>query len=84
MVPSHYPDLLAIPLEKFQKLKDPRLQPNRAYRLSRKVWGAERTLLVTFSPELQRKQMRGIQQHVAKKQRALHELQPRTAHATRR
>jgi transposase len=75
LVPSHYPDLLAIPLEKFQKLKDPRLQPNRAYRLSRKVWGAERTLLVTFSPELQRKQMRGIQQHVAKKQRALHELQ---------
>ena len=75
LVPSHYPDLLAIPSEKFQKLKDPRLQPNRTYRLSRKVWGAERTLLVTFSPELQRKQMRGIQQHVAKKQRALHELQ---------
>jgi transposase len=75
LVPSHYPDLLAIPLEKFKKLEDPRLQPNRGYRLTRKIWGAERTLLVTFSPELQRKQMRGILQHLAKKRRALEELQ---------
>jgi len=32
-------------------------------------------LLLTFSPELQRKQIRGIQQHLAKKRRALEELQ---------
>jgi transposase len=75
LVPTHYPDLLAIPLKKFTQLKDPRLQPARAYRLTRTVWGVERTLLITFSPELQRKQMRGIQQHLAKKRRALEELQ---------
>jgi transposase len=75
LVPTHYPDLLAIPLKKFTALGDPRLQPTQAYRLTRKVWGAERTLLITFSPELQRKQLRGIQQHLAKKRRALEELQ---------
>jgi transposase len=74
-VPTHYPDLLAIPLEKFTDLQDPRLQPSQAYRLTHKIWGVERTVLITFSPELQRKQRRGIQQHLAKKQRALQELQ---------
>lgn len=75
LVPTHYSDLLAIPLKKFTRLQDPRLQATRAYRLTRKVWQVERTLLITFSPELQRKQMRGIQQHLAKKRRALEELQ---------
>ena len=75
LVPTHYPDLLAIPLEKFTDLQDPRLQPSQAYRLTHKIWGVERTVLITFSPELQRKQRRGIQQHLAKKQRALQELQ---------
>ena len=75
LVPTHYPDLLAIPLHQFIPLQDPRLKPTQAYRLSRKVWGVERTLLITFSPELQRKQRRGIQQHLAKKRRALEELQ---------
>src|SRR5205814_2184852 len=35
----------------------------------------ERTLVITFSPELQRKQIRGIEQHLSKKRRALEELQ---------
>ena len=75
LVPTHYPDLLAVPLDKFADLQDPRLQPTRVYRLTGKVWGVERTRLITFSPELQRKQLRGIQQHLAKKRRALEELQ---------
>jgi transposase len=75
LVPSHYSDLLAIPRKRFRRLQDARLKPTRAYRLQRKVWGEERTLLITFSPELQRKQRRGIEQHLAKKRRALQELQ---------
>lgn len=75
LVPTHYSDLLEIPLNKFQPLNDARLQPVRALRLSREVWGQERTLVVTFSPELQRKQIRGVQQHLGKKRRALDELQ---------
>jgi transposase len=75
LVPTQYSDLLAIPLKKFRRLEDARLQPTRAYRLKREVWGEERTLLITFSPELQRKQRRGIEQQLAKKQRQLQELQ---------
>src|SRR6516225_2559325 len=75
LVPAHFPDLLLRPREQFQPLNDPRLEPTRALRLNRKVWGQERTLVVTFSPELQRKQMRGIEPHLAKKRRALEELQ---------
>src|SRR5438270_12268582 len=59
----------------FQKLKDARLKSTRALRLTRQVWGQERTLLITSSPELQRKQIRGIEQHLSKKRRALEELQ---------
>lgn len=75
LVPTHYSDLLAIPLNQFEPLRDARLEPVRALRLSREVWGQERTLVVTFSPELQRKQIRGIEQHLGKKRRALEELQ---------
>src|SRR6267143_2192978 len=75
LVPTHFTDLLALPLEKFQKLEDARLKPTRAWRVTRQVWGQERTLVITFSPELQRKQIRGIEQHLSKKRRALEELQ---------
>jgi len=75
LVPTHYADLLAVPLKKYQPLKDTRLKPTRALRLTRQIWGQERTLVMTFSPELQRKQTRGIQQHLSKKRRALEELQ---------
>jgi len=74
LVPTHYPDLLAIPLRKFRRLQGARLESTRAYRLRRKVWGEERTLVVTFSLELQRKQRRGIEQHLAKRRRRLAEL----------
>jgi transposase len=75
LVPTHYAALLALPLKKYERLKDARLRPTRALRLTREVWGKERTLVMTFSPELQRKQIRGIEQHLAKKRRALGELQ---------
>lgn len=75
LVPTHFADLLALPRKKFRPLQDPRLKPVRALRLKRRVWGQERTLVITFSPELQRKQLRGIQQHLAKKRRTLEELQ---------
>ena len=75
LVPTHFADLLAIPLAKFRPLQNPLLQPTRALRATRELWGQTRTLVITFSPELQRKQIRGIEQHLAKKRRALDELQ---------
>jgi transposase len=74
-------ELLAIPLAKFHCLRDPLLKPTRALRLSHEVWGQQRTLVVTFSPELQRKQIRGIEQHLAKKRRALDDLQAKLRRA---
>jgi len=74
LVPTHYSDLLAIPLRKFRHLQEARLRSIRAYRLRHQVWGQERTLVITFSPELQRKQRRGIEQHLAKRRRRLAEL----------
>src|SRR5205823_12947753 len=73
--PTHFADLLARPVEKFQELEAARLKPTRAWRVTRQVWGQERTLVITFSTELQRKQIRGIEQHLSKKRRALEELQ---------
>jgi len=83
LVPTHYSDLLAIPLKKFEPLNDERLKPVLALRLNRMVWGQQRTLVVTFSPELQRKQVRGIQQHLGKKRRALEELQAKLRRSLR-
>jgi transposase len=75
LVPTHFTDLLAIPQTEFHPLQDPLLEPVRALRLTRKVWDQERTLVITFSPELRRKQIRGIEQHLSKERRALDELQ---------
>lgn len=75
LVPTHFAQLLAIPLAKFRPLQNPLLQPARALRTTRELWGQPRTLVITFSPELQRKQIRGIEQHLSKKRRALDELQ---------
>lgn len=77
LVPSQFPDLLAIPMRKFQPLKDPRLQSIQTFRLQRELWDQSRTVVITFSPELQRKQIRGIEQHLAKKRRTLDDLQVR-------
>jgi len=75
LVPTHFAQLLAIPLAKFRPLQNPLLQRTRALRTTRELWGQPRTLVITFSPELQRKQIRGIEQHLSKKRRALDELQ---------
>src|SRR5580658_2623932 len=83
LVPTHFADLLAIPRKKFRPLQDPLLEPVLALRLTRKVWGQERTLIITFSPELQRKQIRGMEQHLSKKRRALDELQAKLRRSQR-
>jgi transposase len=77
LVPSQFPDLLAIPMRKFHALKEPRLESIQSFRLQRPLWGQSRTLVITFSPELQRKQIRGIEQQLGKKRRVLDDLQVR-------
>jgi transposase len=71
---THHKDLLAVPLRKFQSFADPRLEGTRAYRSQKKIWGQDRTVIVTRSEKLLRGQMAGITSSLCKKRTALRQL----------
>jgi len=75
LVPTQHPDLLEVPLDKFQACKDARLEGVTAFRTSKKVFGRHWTIVVTHSQELLDGQLRGIAQVLGKRRRALGELQ---------
>lgn len=75
LVPTHHADLLAIPLSEFQALPGQRLEGCQAYRTRRKVFGQERTVLVTFNDHLLDGQLQGIQASLKKARGRLQELQ---------
>jgi transposase len=75
LVPTQDPDLLEVPLDKFQACKDARLEGVTAFRTSKKVFGRHWTIVVTHSQELLDGQLRGIAQVLGKRRRALGELQ---------
>jgi transposase len=79
LVPSQHQDLLDIPLERFRSLSSPLFGGVRVYRTEKEVFGRKRTILITRSHALLRGQIRGIRQHLAKKLRALRDLQQRIA-----
>lgn len=79
LVPSQHQDLLDIPLKQFHSLEDPSLAGVRAYRTEKEAFGRKRTMVITRSRALLRGQVRGIRQHLAKKLRALRDLQKRIA-----
>lgn len=79
LVPSQHQDLLEVPLSRFRRLEEPRLEGVRAYRTRKTVFGTERTVLVTHNEALLAGQLRGLGQHLAKARRKLHELQHRLA-----
>ncbi len=71
---THHKDLLAVPLRKFESFADPRLERTRAYRSRKKIWGQDRTVVVTRSEKLLRGQMAGITSSLRKKRTALRQL----------
>jgi len=75
LVPTHHPDLLAIPARRLRALDDEGLPGVRAYRTTREVFGAERTVLVTYNENLFVAQSRTLLREIAKRQRRLRELQ---------
>ena len=75
LVPSQHPDLLHVPLEKFQALAGQRLASCRAYRTGKKVFGQERTIVITYNENLLEGQLQGIQASLTKARRKLDELQ---------
>lgn len=74
LVPSQHQDLLAIPLNKFSELHDPRLEGVSAHRTQKTVFGRDWTIVVTRSEALLSGQLRGIAQHLQKRKKAFLEL----------
>lgn len=77
LVPTQHQDLLDVPNGKFRGLKGPLFEGLRVFRTEKEVFGRKRTVLVTRSQALLRGQIRGIQQHLGKRLRALRDLQQR-------
>jgi transposase len=75
LVPSQHPDLLKIPLEQLRALSGPRLEGVSAYRTRKKVFGQERTVLITFNEALLEGQLQGITANLEKARGKLAALQ---------
>jgi transposase len=75
LVPSHHPELLAVPRRRFRTLSHPGLEQVEVYRTQKKVFGTTRTVLVTFNPNLLQGQLQGVAASLRKARRKLRELQ---------
>lgn len=78
--PVQHPDLLKVPQSRFRPLDGDDLQGVLAFRTRKKVLGTERTLLVTYNPELFLKQAGTILREIRKRTRKLRDLQIHFAH----
>ena len=72
LTPAHHADLMAIPSSRYTPMPDgSRLQGVPVVRLRRNIWGAERTVVLLISEQLRAGQIRGLQQHLRKRLKAL-------------
>jgi transposase len=72
-----YPELLKTPRNKFQTLDHPRLAGVEVFRTKAQVFGIERTILVTYNPNLYIRQTQTVLQQIHKRTSKLHALQLR-------
>ena len=77
--PTQHPDLLRRPRTRFHPLTGDDLDGVLAWRTRQQVLGAERTLVVTYNPELFLTQSATILREIRKRTRKLQELQRRLA-----
>ena len=73
--PAQHADLLAVPRDRFHALADADLAGTCAYRTRKTVLGADRTLVVTFNPELFLTQSETILRELRTATHRLHDLQ---------
>jgi transposase len=72
LTPTHHPDLMSIPFSQYRPLpEDSQLEGIPVLRLTREVWGASRTVVLFISEQLRDGQIRGLQQHLATRLKAL-------------
>lgn len=77
LVPTHHSELLEVPSSRLRSLAGDGLPGVTAYRTTKVVFGVERTVLVTYNENLFVAQSRTLLREIAKRQRALRELQHR-------
>jgi len=75
LVPSHHPDLLAVPRADFTSLQGTNFGGVSAYRTRKLIMGVERTVVVTYNEALYLGQLQGILLRLRKANEALRELQ---------
>lgn len=75
LVPTQHPDLLGIPLSRFQPLVGERFAGCLAYRGRKVVYDQERTVVVTYNEHLLAGQLQGINASLQKARGKLEELQ---------
>ncbi len=77
--PSDHPDLLAVAMSRYRAVDG--FAGLRAYETTKVVFGVERRIIVTHSPNLHAKQSQGFEQTLAKAHRQLAELSGRLSRA---
>jgi transposase len=85
LVPTHHPQLLAIPRQQMRRLDQTQLPAVWAYRTQQKVFGVSRTVLVVFNRPLFRAQVKTLHREINKrcrKLKALHVALQRSAQRT--
>lgn len=83
LVPTQHQDLLDIPRRSFTPCTGARLQGVSAYRTTRTVYGAERTVVMTWNRALYNAQVRGLLATLNRRLRRLRQLQVRLARRRR-
>jgi len=79
LVPTQHQDLLDLPRRKLLALDKQQYPDVRALRVTRTVFGVERTVLVTWNRKLYTAQLRTLQREVGKRRRALEQLEQSVA-----
>jgi transposase len=79
LVPTHYPEMLELPLTDFTVLDHPRLPGVLAFRCSAKVFGDWRTVVITHNPRLHDAQRQTLEREVHRRLKKLRALQARLA-----
>ena len=75
VTPAHHTELMAIPSSHYTPLSGGPLDGVLVHRLRRQIWGAERTVVLLISEQLRAGQIRGLQQHLDQRLKALAEWQ---------
>jgi transposase len=82
LVPTQHPDLLAIGRGQMYNLDPAQFPTVSCYRTSKKIFGVERTVLVTYNKQLYQAQLKTLLRETSKRKKKLARLQDRLeAHA---